>query len=256
MKSEVFNQTFTDIAPYYDTLMSFVNYPAWVSYIETICALNSVKGKVILDLACGTGVCLMLWSQRGYNVIGLDISLPMLQVCREKISRAYDGANCEIQLINTDIRNFALARRVPIITCLYDSLNYLLSETDLMCCFKKVYEVLSDEGIFIFDMNTLHCLRDEWGNQTFHRQDGEIYSTWTNTFETSTNISSLRLTLNIRKNGRETTLKELHQERAYPLSTVAEFLTRAGFNCSFYGHLTFRPADERNLRVMGVAKKK
>lgn len=256
MKSEVCSRAFTDIAPYYDTLMSFINYRGWVTYIENILAFNTIRGKTVLDLACGTGVCMLLWLERGYHVIGLDRSLPMLEVCRQKLIRSAPRVHNNVYLINSDIRNFALARKVPIMTCLYDSLNYLLCEADLVSCFECVYDTLSDDGIFIFDMNTVHCLHDEWGNQTFHRQDGDIYSTWKNTFNTFSFISSLDLTLAIKKNGKETIIKEFHQERAYPLSTIRELLTNAGFDCSFYRHLTFTPAQERDLRVMGVATKK
>jgi SAM-dependent methyltransferase len=256
MKLEEYRPAFTDIAPYYDTLMSFINYHAWVSYIEKILGLYSVTEKIILDLACGTGACLELWLERGYHVIGLDISLPMLYICRERLFHATKIPQGTIHLINGDIRNFVLARRVPVITCLYDSLNYLLSEADLVRCFKNVYDALDDHGLFIFDMNTVHSLREEWGNQTLHRQDEEIYSTWTNSFDTRTNVSSLRLTLNIKRNGREIVLKEFHQERGYPLSTVSTLLTQAGFHCRFFRHLTFVPAQESNIRVMGVAEKK
>lgn len=125
-----------------------------------------------------------------------------------------------------------------------------------MSCFKSVYDVLDDDGIFIFDMNTIRCLHDEWGNQVFHRQDENIYSTWMNTIDTRISISSLKLTLAVKKDGKETIIQEFHQERAYSLSTIRELLANAGFHCSLYRHMTFTPAQERDVRVMGVAKKK
>ncbi len=252
MKSEEHKQTFATIASYYDALMSFVDYPAWVSYIEAILTLNKIKEKTILDLACGTGVCLELWWQKGYNIIGLDNSIAMLEVCKKRLSQISNGS---IYLINGDMRNFVFAKRLPIITCLYDSLNYLLTEEDLLSCFQNVREALDNNGIFIFDMNTVHCLRDEWGNSTFHRQDANIHSVWTNSFNPETNISSLTLTLNIHKNGEVKTIREFHQERAYPLITITDLLSRAGFEYNFYRHLTFNPAHEINVRIMGVAKK-
>ena len=97
MKSSSCSTPFASIAPYYDRLMSFVNYPSWVAYIEKIIALSNVKEKFIFDLACGTGVCLRLWANQGYVVIGLDKSLSMLQVCREKLLNHDDAL-----LINGD----------------------------------------------------------------------------------------------------------------------------------------------------------
>jgi len=255
MKSEDYSPAFTVIAPYYDQLMSFVNYPSWISYVGTILALSNVKDKIILDLACGTGVCLELWLQKGYQVIGLDNSLSMLEMCKKKLSQVYLTENSSFQLINGDMRNFALAKKMPIITCFYDSFNYLLSEAELLDCFQKIYEVLSENGLFIFDMNTTHSLRDEWGNQTYHRQDEDTHSIWTNSYNPQTSISTLRLTLNIRKDGKEMTLKEIHQERAYSLATITKILSQIGFKSSLYRHLTFTSAQESDLRIMGIARK-
>ena len=87
MRSEEYSVAFSTIAPYYDTLMSFINYRSWVSYIA-ILELHQINEKVLCDLACGTWVCLKLWWKRGYTVIGVDKSLEMLEVCRQKLCAA------------------------------------------------------------------------------------------------------------------------------------------------------------------------
>lgn len=250
MKSNFYNLAFSTIAPYYDKLMSFVNYPAWVDYIEKIIVLNNIEEKLIFDLACGTGVCLDLWLDKGYEVIGLDKSLDMLQVTKRKLAEKDRGL-----LINGDMRNFKLGRQMPIITCLYDSLNYLLTAAELLRCYRRVFDALSDDGIFVFDMNTIHSLRDEWGNNTFQRRDEGLFSIWSNSFDPNSDISSLSVTLHVRRNGEELVLREHHQERGYALSRIEELLSETGFEFSLYRHLTFTPATESDLRIMGVARK-
>ena len=252
MRSEEYSVAFSTIAPYYDTLMSFINYTAWVSYIAQILELHGIKDRTLLDLACGTGVCLKLWWKRGYKIIGLDKSLEMLTICRNRLAPLDDG---RIHLINGDMRYFTLAQSVPIVTCLYDSLNYLLTEEDLFSCFQRVYDSLAEHGIFIFDMNTIHCLRDEWGNSTFHRNDERIHSVWTNQFDPKTAVSSLDLILTVFEDGSQQVIHEQHQERGYALGLVRKLLARAGFEFSLYRHLTFIPAQETDLRIMGVARK-
>jgi len=251
MRSEEFSESFSTIAPYYDTLMSFIDYESWVEYIERILVLYRKSDRMILDLACGTGVCLELWHERGYQVIGLDRSLSMLKQCHK---RFLNKNRDRMALINGDMRDFALKQPVPIITCLYDSLNYLLNEEELDQCFNNVRRILAQNGLFIFDMNTIHCLRDEWGNNTYYRQDSDINSVWTNQFNKTTNISSLELILKIKVNGTYETVREFHQERGYPLVTIARFLKKVGFTFSLYQHLTFNPACERDIRIMGVAE--
>lgn len=252
MKFAGYNTPFTEIADYYDTLMTFVNYPSWINYIESLLRLNNISQKKILDLACGTGVCLELLWQRGYEVWGLDRSMSMLNVCRRRFRKLnIDG----IPLINADMRVFTLRSQFPILTCLYDSLNYNLDIQDLGRCMKNASDCLTPDGIFIFDMNTIHCLRDEWGNNTYERNDESIHSIWRNTYGTEDNISSLKITLSIRKNGRRLVLREHHRERGYSLAEITDCLEKNGFRVNLYRHLTFNPAQECDLRIMGVAKK-
>lgn len=252
MRSEDYSQSFSTIAPYYDTLMSFVNYPAWVEYIERILALYDRTERYIFDLACGTGVCLELWYERGYHVRGLDRSFSMLKVCKERFNHIDTSG---VDLINGDMRRFALNEKVPIVTCLYDSLNYLLEENELLECFGNVHETLTDTGLFIFDMNTIHCLQNEWGNNTYYRQDEDVNSVWTNHFNSKTSISSLELILRVKENGNYVTLREQHQERGYPLTSISRLLSDTGFKFSLYRHMTFNAVGEKDLRIMGVAEK-
>ncbi|MGQ9534240.1 MAG: class I SAM-dependent DNA methyltransferase [bacterium] len=254
MKSEDFEQPFTKIAPYYDQLMSFVNYRSWVDYIERIIVMHHIQEKIILDIACGTGVCLELWLKKGYRVIGLDGSDAMLEVCKNRFAQ-HLIENGKVHLMKGDIKNFSLKEKVPVITCLYDSLNYLLNADELLACFKSAYATLTHNGIFVFDMNTIHALRDEWGNQVFERRDGAIHSLWDNSFNTVTNISTLKLTINVYENDQCLTIKELHQERGYSLDEIKSSVAAAGFKLYLYRHLTFNPASEFDTRVLGVAKK-
>jgi SAM-dependent methyltransferase len=216
--------------------------------------MHNIKEKILLDIACGTGVCLELWLEKGYRVIGLDASESMLDVCRKRFSQNLLN-NGRVKLIQQDMRNFSLDEQVPVATCLYDSLNYLLTSEELLNCFKSVYLNLKDGGIFVFDMNTRHALEVEWGNQRFERRDGPIHSIWDNTFEPVTGISTLKLTLNVYQNGDIFTFKEIHQERAYPIDEIKKLLSQVGFEVNLYRHLTFNPASEFDTRIMGVARK-
>lgn len=250
MKSEEYSAAFTSIAPYYDDLMSFINYPGWISYIEKILKLNRCALQELLDLACGTGTCLRLWLDRGYRVYGIDRSAGMLDACRRRLTGYPQD---RFTLAQADMRDFQLPVRVPIVTCLYDSLNYLLTEADLASCFRSVRACLTVPGLFIFDMNTVHALRDEWGNQTFRRRDKNITSIWNNVYDQEHRLSTLHITLFIENDGKDQIFREIHQERAYYLEEIERLLRAAGFQPRFYRHLTFTPARDDDVRVMGVA---
>jgi predicted TPR repeat methyltransferase len=223
-------------------------------YIEKILFVNDCAEREVFDLGCGTGVCLELWRRRGYRVGGIDRSAAMLEVCRQRLGR--NGAEPgELPLEVADMREFRLPRPVPVITSLYDTVNYLLTEEDLQRCFRCAFENLRPGGLFVFDLNTTHALRDEWGSSVFNRRDENIHSTWDNTFDEATGISTLRITLEVQGPDRVTTVREVHQERAYPLSSYERLLAAAGFRSHLYRHLTFQAATESDLRVMAVSRK-
>jgi ubiquinone/menaquinone biosynthesis C-methylase UbiE len=51
-------------------------------------ALSPVEGKEILEIACGTGRFTTMLAERGANIVGLDISEPMLQQGRQRARSA------------------------------------------------------------------------------------------------------------------------------------------------------------------------
>ena len=51
-------------------------------------ALEPIDGKDVLEIACGTGRFTVMLAERGANIIGLDISGPMLQQGRQKAKTA------------------------------------------------------------------------------------------------------------------------------------------------------------------------
>ena len=58
-------------------------------------ALAPVEGKKVLEIACGTGRFSVMLAERGADVVGLDISAPMLGEGRRKADRANVGDHIE-----------------------------------------------------------------------------------------------------------------------------------------------------------------
>jgi ubiquinone/menaquinone biosynthesis C-methylase UbiE len=63
-------------------------------------AVGPVEDKNILEIACGTGRFTVMLAERGADVVGLDISGPMLQQGREKAQRA--GVSDHLQFMRAD----------------------------------------------------------------------------------------------------------------------------------------------------------
>ncbi len=243
-------EQFEGFAKYYDRFMlRLVNYPAWVDYIIKIFKEHNLYPRTILDVACGTGIPSLLLAKKGYRIIGVDNSLPMLEVFKEKIAKT----NYDIQTFHSDIKNFTLNEKVDAAISLYDSINYLLTEDDLKSCFQSVFNSLNPNGIFTFDMNTIYCLESFWSNREAPRQIDNVYSIWQNSFNPIEKISTLTLTV-FTDDGRY--FKEVHRERGYPRETIEKILQLAGFiDIKFYAHLTFLEPIDTTYRIMIVAKK-
>ena len=77
------SRTFEKISRLYDKAR--ISYPSQL--IQDIIAYSEMKsdGK-ILDVGCGTGQATILFAQRGYYVVGLDVGKDMIDVAKEKCS--------------------------------------------------------------------------------------------------------------------------------------------------------------------------
>jgi demethylmenaquinone methyltransferase/2-methoxy-6-polyprenyl-1,4-benzoquinol methylase len=77
-------QMFDEVAPRYELVnkvMTFGMDRSWRN--QTIGALALSPGSRVLDLACGTGDLSRELDSRGYEVVGIDLSLGMLQAARD-----------------------------------------------------------------------------------------------------------------------------------------------------------------------------
>ncbi len=248
-----FDQSFTSIAPYYDQLMQDINYELWVDYIEELFELFNVSPKRILDVGCGTGNPTLILASRGYEVVGVDSSKEMLEVAREK-SRNMPN----VRFYHGDARNFTLDDEEPFDAAisLFDSLNNITTEGELLSAFSAVFEHLKHKAPFLFDLNTIYALENYWSDKIRVREQGELVSIWRTRFFHRKRISELHITLFVpvdKKTYRR--IDEIHIERGYKISTIKRLLRKAGFSEVYaFQHLTRLPASEQNMRVMFVAR--
>lgn len=128
------------------------------------------KNKAVLDLCCGTGQLALQFLKRGYKVVGIDLSLPMLQYARENAKPFIEKGQAEF--FQGDASDFALDEQFGLVVSTYDSLNHLEDERALQNCFRCVFDALEAGGHFIFDLNTrLGLMR--WNNITVNAGDEE-----------------------------------------------------------------------------------
>lgn len=241
---------YKDIAPYYDRLMDGVDYKGWVEYINKICTINHIEPKNILDVGCGTGNPAKYFLENGCFVTGIDGSLEMLKIAKQKL-KSYNPL-----LILSKFQNFSVKKKFNLVVSLFDSLNNILDEEGLLQSFKCAQKSLLNNGLFIFDMNTPYGLSQMKRATIISKEDVGIYSVWESKYDRSRAIARIFVVLFASENGYYRKIEEKHIERGYSYYTLKKLLKKSGFtDISLYEHLSFRRATTRTKRVMVVAKR-
>lgn len=242
---------FNKIAPYYDILMQNIDYKGWVEYFIKICELFNVYPKKILDIACGTGNEIFYLSEMGFDVTGIDISEKMLEIAKEKLK---DKKN--VRFLKMDMRELNLNEKYDAVFSFFDSMNYILNIDDMEKCFKGVYNVLKNGGIFIFDMNTYYSLKEIWDNTVSVKEIGNVYSIWKNEWNEEERISTLKLLLHVKEKDKSFIIEEIHKEKAYFPDEIEKLLKKVFFKkIYFFDFKTFSEMSETTIRMVVVALK-
>jgi SAM-dependent methyltransferase len=180
------------------------------------------KPKTVLDLACGEGTFAVIMAQRGYEVTGVDLSPEMLRFAGEKAKEA----EVEVRFIQQDMRDLKLNERFDLVTCWYDSLNYLLEYEELVRTFANIAQVLNPGGLFIFDINTIYGLAVNWQRHpAYVQQDtSEPFEVHQPSYDYDRNLATMRITGFVREGENWRRINEEHRERGYTLEEIREAL--------------------------------
>lgn len=146
---------------------------------------------IVAELGCGTGSITRRLRDRGFEMIGIDMSEDMLRIAREKEA---DGDE-SILYLEQDMREFELYGSVAAVISLCDSINYLESDDDLFRVFSLVHNYLDDGGVFIFDLNTEYYYNHILGEQTIAENRPEGSFIWDNYYDPDTRTNEFDLTI-------------------------------------------------------------
>ena len=162
-------EAYEGLAPYYDELTREHDYDGWTRHLEEMAACFGVEGRRLLDAACGTGKSFLPFLDRGYAVTACDISAEMVARARAKAP----GAEVSV----ADMRRLGRLGSFDLITCLDDSVNYLVEDGDLDEAFASLAANLARGGVLVFDVNTLSTYRTTFASDM--TQDGPgLFLAW------------------------------------------------------------------------------
>lgn len=244
---------YQDFAEVYDRLTQDIGYEKWADFLESAFLKFGEKPKLVLELGCGTGSLAIEMAKRGYDMIGLDLSVDMLSKAMEK-SR---DQGLDILFVNQNMRNFELYGTVDAVICMLDSINYITDKPDLKRVFELVHLYLNPGGLFIFDINSEYKLSQLLGQNVFYELADDICWIWHNTYDPSDRLATFELTFFARtQNGLYRRFEETHVERAYSDAEITEALGKANLALAGrFGDLSFNPPAPEEERIFYVARK-
>ena len=108
-------------------------------------------GGPVLDLGCGTGRMAIPIARGGAEVVGLDISAPMLVRFNEKLASESPDTRKRITLVQGDMKRFSLKRQFRCAICSSNTLFLLGSESGVAEALKNVGSHLEPGGMLIVD---------------------------------------------------------------------------------------------------------
>lgn len=139
---------YESFARFYDALMGDAR-PKSARVLDVI-ARHLPKASSLLELGCGTGAVLAGLTALPF-VTGVDCSAEMLAIAGEKLQA--------VRFVLADMTAFDLGERFDVVICVFDTLNHLATFDAWLSMFQRVDEHLVEDGLFIFDVNTIGQLR-------------------------------------------------------------------------------------------------
>lgn len=241
-------------AQVYDLFMDNIDYEEWADYITDHLKKYGIKDGLVLELGCGTGTMTGLLADRGYDMIGVDNSGEMLAEAMEK--RMESGQ--DILYLQQDMQEFELYGTVRAIVSVCDSLNYITEREELLQVFRLVNNYLDPEGLFLFDMNTIHKYRDILGDTTIAENRDEGSFIWDNSYDPENGLNIYELAVFLpREDGLYEKAEEVHCQKAYSQEEIEELIREAGMELlEVYDAYTGRPAADDSERLFFIAREK
>lgn len=109
-------------------------------------------GGPVLELACGTGRVALHLANAGSEVIGLDISEPMLTVAREKLAAREWRRLVPPTFAHGDMADFDLDREFGVVIVAFRSFQALLTPATQRSCLAAIGRHLRPGGLAVIDL--------------------------------------------------------------------------------------------------------
>lgn len=244
MEKILSSKIYTDVSNIYDHIMRKVRYDYWADYIYAISSDYVGDKPNVLELASGNCNLARFLSAYYPKLIVTDMSLSMLN----KNSKA------GLKKVCCDMTMIPFSTKFDLIVSTFDSVNYLITEKKLSALFNEICMVISNDGIFTFDVslekNSFRHIKDPLRKGSYK---GVRYKQETD-YDSTKNIHRNVFCITY-PNGK--VFKEVHIQKIYSFETYFDLMDSAGLSVkACYDAFTFKDGSANSPRVQFIAVKK
>lgn len=212
------------MAASYDAFTAHHRYDEWTASLEELAREAGLRGRRLLDVACGTGKSFLPFLERGYDVTACDLSPRMAAIAARK---AAGRARVSVH----DVRSLPSLGAFDLVCFLDDAANYLHEPWELRAALRGLAGNLAPGGVLVFDTNTLLSYRTFFATMTVVQSEGAVL-VWNGSTPTDLPVGGLaHATLEmLRANGDGTWHRTYshHVQRHHDAAVVEAALETAG----------------------------
>ncbi|MHC5033561.1 MAG: class I SAM-dependent methyltransferase [Planctomycetota bacterium] len=110
------------------------------------------SGSPVLEVACGTGRVAIPLAREGAEVVGIDLSEPMLDIARAKLAKEPPAVQKRVSFIQADMKDFDLGRQFAAVFVPHAAVFHLQGRLSLSHCFRSLYRHTRPGGLAVVDV--------------------------------------------------------------------------------------------------------
>jgi SAM-dependent methyltransferase len=217
---------YSELAGYYDLLYSFKDYEKEALRIKKLIAkYKKSKGNELLDVACGTGHHLKHLKE-DFSCTGVDINEEILNVARKNV----EG----VVFKRADMITFNLDKKFDVITCLFSSIGYVKTYSNLRRTIRNLAKHLRTGGV---------ALIEPWFTKSAYESGSPYMATYDgkNIKIARLNVSEIRGAISVmdmhyliaEKDGSVKHFVDRHELGLFEVSKTIKFMKDAGLQSRF-----------------------
>jgi len=167
----------------------------------------------VIDIACGTGPHLIRLADRGYRMVGLDLSPKNIEFLGERL----EARGRDAELIVGDMTDFRLRPPADAAICMQDSQGHLLTNAQLIAHLRCVARALRPGGVYVFDRYMASSWTNPARSWSWSRRRGRLIvrASFSALHDVNpvTQIFRERMTLEAVENGTHRVYRQTHRSR-------------------------------------------